>query len=452
MLARHILHSPRSTRILSFCRKNVQFYSTQLFRTPNEAVLNMLRKEKEQEALLANPNSFKINAFVNAINVISQLETTIRSGDDEILALKGIGPGIKNRIHQHFIRHDMARAQTSKETEDAMRRKAVLDLQRVPGIGSVKAKSLVEAGCMGLESLIGSEKFHEQLTPQQIIGLKYIDHLEVPASRELVEKVLELLRDNVSSKYEIIPVGEFRRRFPKCSSIELLLIHSEHAHIPIPTAPSPFAEDPLGTLRSTKRAIKKSDRRPGLTRKDRENSSLHSDVIPLLQKRGLFTDKISEAHNSWTGVVRLPPQSQVRNLLVESRAEALPLRIEPGDYRRITIHSVPQKSKAAALLHLTGDDEHTRQLERRADAMGMLFDEFGLWKWNHQEPEPCTIENAIADPSTLSKRGFWSLLKADDEQDIFDTLGLPYVDPTRRNFGFLRPTRPKQKKYSSAFV
>ncbi|KAG2022563.1 hypothetical protein CC2G_000301 [Coprinopsis cinerea AmutBmut pab1-1] len=402
----------------------------------------MLRREKDQEERAPNANNYKILAFSNAINVISQLQQPIKSGDDQVLEMKGIGIGIKNRINTYFIQKSLASSENSVERENALKKRAILDLQRVPGIGAVKAKALVEGGCTGLASLIASEEFHSLLSAQQIIGLKYMEHLEKPASRDQVESVLNLCKANLSSRYEIIPVGEYRRGLSESSTIEMLVLHPDHVHVPLPNVPPPFSGDDFDDfLRSSDTpATKRPRKKASLTKKDRQNSRLHSEVVPVLQQRGVLLEKIAEAHHNWTGVVRIP-----------STGSASGPMVQPGEYRRITLHLVPAKSRAAALVYFTGDEGLHKHLRDQATPLAMYLDEFGLWKWKPQDVVELPISEALNNPDCLGDGGFWSLVKTESEEDIFTHIGVPFVEPTMRNFNFISAKpKPKKKRYSTS--
>jgi DNA polymerase beta len=86
----------------------------------------------------------------------------------------------------------------------------------------------------------------------------------------------------------------------------------------------------------------------------------------------------------------------------------------------LNIHSlVPQKSKGAALLALTGDNEFWHDVCTRAARHGLLLNEFGLWRW------------------VDVGEGSWELLCSESEEEIMDHIGMAYVPPEKRNFAFL---------------
>ena len=137
---------------------------------------------------------------------------------------------------------------------------------------------------------------------------------------------------------------------------------------------------------------------------------------------------------------------------------------------------MPQKSRTTALLALTGDDDLNRYMRKRAERKGMLLNEHGLWKWNFSEaPKEPEAESLESDPpsgstsvpaaaaaiskvdasSPLATGGYWGMVKTPEEADVFKSLEMQLIDPTKRNWGFLSgksKMRPKPKTFSSSFV
>ena len=52
-----------------------------------------------------------------------------------------------------------------------------------------KATDLTDAGCLSLDDLV-SGRFNSMLSSKQILNVKYVHHLEQPATREQAEDVL----------------------------------------------------------------------------------------------------------------------------------------------------------------------------------------------------------------------------------------------------------------------
>jgi DNA polymerase beta len=140
-----------------------------------------------------------------------------------------------------------------------------------------------------------------------------------------------------------------RRGLTELSSIEVMVLHPDHVHIPVPAVPPPVWEDefnldddlPASALTPKRKRNKNASSLSGssgpLTKKDRESILLHSEVVPILQQRGVLCEKLSETRHSWTGVVRLPSASSPgAGQSGSSRMRAPELHLQPGDYRRIT--------------------------------------------------------------------------------------------------------------------
>ena len=105
---------------------------------------------------------------------------------------------------------------------------------------------------------------------------------------------------------------------------------------------------------------------------------------------------------------------------------------------------IPAKSRGAALLALTGDTEFNRHVRGKALGLGLHLNEFGLWKWRTGNSENVNVllpssSVPLDDGGELApeRRGYWELVRAETEEEILDELGMSYIEPDKRNFGFL---------------
>ena len=107
---------------------------------------------------------------------------------------------------------------------------------------------------------------------------------------------------------------------------------------------------------------------------------------------------------------------------------------------------VSHKSRGASLLILTGDADFNKHISSQASRCGMLFNEHGLWKWNLNDvlPPPCTSEEE--DNGESLEKGYWSLVKSSSEEDLFEELGLDFIEPEKRNFSFVSGKRIRKTK------
>jgi len=87
------------------------------------------------------------------------------------------------------------------------------------------------------------------------------------------------------------------------------------------------------------------------------------------------------------------------------------------------------------MLALTGDIEFNKDIRLKAGQLGMHLNEFGLWRWQSNEPE---------EPEAVAK-GSWELMEAETEEAILAELGVEWIEPTKRNFAFVvgKPTKKR---------
>jgi DNA polymerase beta len=114
----------------------------------------------------------------------------------------------------------------------------------------------------------------------------------------------------------------------------------------------------------------------------------------------------------------------------------------------MTSSLAPPKSRGAAQINLTGDEEFVRIARIAAARHGMYLDEYGLWRWHSSEeasletqPEDNDDDGAMnVDPDAQRRRspnGYWELVEGENEDRILDELELGSIAPQRRNFRFL---------------
>lgn len=71
-----------------------------------------------------------------------------------------------------------------------------------------------------------------------------------------------------------------------------------------------------------------------------------------------------------------------------------------------------------------------------AEKLNLHLDNHGLWSWqyDHYDDDNVTPEDAwkISDSP-----GHWRLVKSATENDIFEELGMDFIEPDKRNFLFV---------------
>lgn len=293
--------------------------------------MNVLREHREEEHTSPNRNAYKVRAFDNAIKYLNNLDHPLESAG-EALTLKGIGPGIARRINE-FLTQRQNKADASDEESKArsasIRKMLKYELQNIPHIGAVKAQQLVDAGLEKIADL-REPKFLAMLNNAQRLSLQYMQHLEKPVSREEAETVADFTRACISSKYEVILAGSYRRGAATSSDIDIIILHPNHVHVPVPniSPPKPSLKPPprIGTSVLLFKFIKGEDKM----------SPLHTDIVPTLENRGLVAAFLTKGPRKWQGIVRVPERDE-NGVWVSIRERLQGIAEKTGAFKRLDI-------------------------------------------------------------------------------------------------------------------
>jgi len=253
--------------------------------------------------------SFKLRNFKKALKIIENHPTKITSGED-LREYKGIGNGVVSRV-QEILNKGQLTYDNNESNENISNFK---DLQRITGVGPVKAKKLIEKG-ITLEKLKNNiELYQDELTHHQILGLKYFDDFETKIPRKeilSIEKKLMKILKNFDKNIEIHICGSFRRKKDFSGDIDMLITHNE---------------------------INTWD--------DLTQTNILDDLVSLLKTKGIIVDDLTTKGNTkYMGVCRNTSKSLGR---------------------RIDIRVIPKESLACALLYFTGSGEFNKNMRTYA--------------------------------------------------------------------------------------
>lgn len=362
------------------------------------------------------------------------MTTPIKTVDD-VVNVPTIGKGIRERI-DYFLRTGDPHAEKGI-IKDQSQQRVLAELMQVPFMGPTIAGKLVEAGCKSVEEVLRRPKFLDMLLPKQKTGMQFHQQLKRPVTQKEAEAVKNFIKESISPDYQILICGGHRRR-PTDTAVDcvtILLTHPSQVYVMIPTEAGP-RDSKVISLGRRQDPFRPKD---GYTKKDEQiRSQLLMQIIPRLQDRGFLAETLKRYKNKWKGIARIPqlddgePDKHVS--IRSNRKEAI--SHAQGRYVALEINLAPEKSLGAALIALTGDMEFNRTIQKQASKMGMLLDEYGLWKWIPYNSTNESSDNSIP-------KGSWRLLPSHSEESIFAELGMEYVPPDRRSYGHL-----VGKKYS----
>ncbi|KAG1751118.1 hypothetical protein EDB19DRAFT_1675431 [Suillus lakei] len=398
---------------------------------PNHDLLQMLSQNLEHEDSCPNRNGYKVRAFARAIEAIGALKEPVRDVA-EVKKLKGVGVGISKRIDAFLSGKDydpgaaiepsegVAEAPKPKsrkvsDPEEKQKNMTIRSLTSVSGLGTMTAKTLVEAGCTSIADL-KKPKFFDTLSPPQQIGARYHEHLERPVERSQAELLAKFISENISCKFDVELVGSYRRGAQSLLGVDIMLTHPSHVHVPTPPPKNG----------SVTRGINRAPfRMPYTKQREVQDSLLLRDVAFPLESRGLIAETLSPGSRKWQGVIRLPETTADGTW--EERSQRIErIREQQGLYIRLDLNLAPMKSKGAALLALTGDKEFNIDIRNKAARLGLLLNEFGLWRWTSDPSLPADAEE-----------GYWAFVEGESEDAVLRELGMSYVEPIKRNFAYL---------------
>ncbi|KAG6828559.1 hypothetical protein H0H87_001593 [Tephrocybe sp. NHM501043] len=332
--------------------------------------------------------------------------------------------------------------------------KIVQELTTIDGLTKLRAERLIALGVKNRDDLLKPE-FYNTLPPALQMNVRHASHLERPVTRQQTEIVAvrisihagfsesqinisptiqEFLRDHLTKKYEIIPVGSYRRGATESSCVRLLISHPDYLYLPPPPPPPPGALQPyrLEALKA-----------PGFLKE----FPLHRDVTPQLEDFGLSVSSRVNTYQSWNGVFRVPEKDGKRWESSFARRKAA--KVGLGDYVLTRLFMLPYKSRGAALLYHTGSKSFIRIVTHKAEKLGLYFSQTGLWKWHPDEAElelgdggkqkknfPKRVAEIVKEKESEGgegrAKGFWQLLPSTTEEEIFDQLQIDYVELEKR--------------------
>ncbi|KAJ8464078.1 hypothetical protein ONZ45_g17362 [Pleurotus djamor] len=413
----------------------------------------MLRKSLQEEDDSSTRNQYRVHAFRTAINAIQRLERPIKSADD-IRSFKGVGPGISRRIQDYLDENATdsdphSSTSTPRETlQDAEIKQLKEQLMQISGIGPKKAQTLIDTGCTSIDDL-RTPRMRLKLSNAQLIGLDYFQHLQEPATRQEAEAIEAFIRSSLDPKFQVQLVGSYRRGSTSPSDIDIMLIHPSHVHIPTPSLPTD--EPSSASSKRTRTALSQTPfHTTSRSKTSRDTSLLLNSVTPALLDRGLIAATLSSGLQKWQGIALIPEDTC--NAQEDRHKRLGMIERKEGTYRRLDISLVPVKSKGAALLSLTGDTEFIRHLRLKAASMGLLLNEYGLWRWKplsngvtHNSEDG--VDDELGSPLSIPNgQGHWQLIKAETEESILSELGMDYVHPSMRNYEFILDKPSKKKR------
>ncbi|KAG8724922.1 hypothetical protein FRC09_011813 [Ceratobasidium sp. 395] len=319
---------------------------------------------------------------------------TLITSADEIRKLPGIGTKTSKLIGEFIKTGSIADAQ---QTASSGRFQILSEFTEIHGIGPTRAREHYEAGCRSVEELVDIYE-SKRKGPQAaavLAALQLRDDLSVRIPRSEVESVAQHVfneLDAIQPGCEYTICGSFRRGKPNNGDIDIVFTHQKagmERHL------CTRLVDRLCKIKLVTHVLNQSS-----------YTSNHENVHGRHKETcGSFIHLILSPHQSnlISGTSRRACMDVLDKALVI-------LKIPDTVHRRVDLIFAPYTVYWTAVLGWTGSKQFERDLRIHAKQNGMKFDSGGITRQRDSKP-----------------------IAAYSEQDVFEELGLEYVEPEMRN-------------------
>ncbi|CAG8834064.1 18530_t:CDS:2, partial [Gigaspora margarita] len=285
--------------------------TTEPFVNLNENITKVLKalEEKEKKA----GDIYRERAYRTAIESISIYSKRITSGE-EARKLKGVGNGISTKIDE------ILKTGTCSQLweNDSDERNLINLFTKLPKIGRVKAKKLIDKGCKSLED-VANELESDSFTRIIIRHLEEFDK-EIPRCElKSLQSYITQSLSTLDMRFISEACGSFRRGADTSKELNMLTTHPDFMSTTekVSTAREIFLKPVLNHLKGT----------------------------------GFCIDYISKGQMKYNAICQLP---------------SLDPGAEPYLHRRVEFWFVPYDQFCLAKLWWTGDDEFYKYLQKKA--------------------------------------------------------------------------------------
>ena len=184
-------------------------------------ILEILEKLRQKSQ--ADKEPFKARAYATVIKNLKASDKEVTKIED-IKDIKGIGKSIYDKIQEILNTGELK--QVEKYNEEI---EAINNLLKVHGIGPVKAKELVEKN--NIKTVEALKEHKELLNDKQLIGLKYVDDINMRIERKEMDKHNAYLIKQINiidPKLKIQVVGSYRRGAKDSGDIDVIVTHEDN--------------------------------------------------------------------------------------------------------------------------------------------------------------------------------------------------------------------------------
>ncbi|KAI0463489.1 hypothetical protein LJB42_002487 [Komagataella kurtzmanii] len=344
----------------------------------NELIIHyfsQMAKERKVEGL-----QFKSLSYLRAINAIKNAPKEIECREDA-LSIPKIGKSLADHCVEIIETRKFGQLKRQQESTEAH---VMKELQKIHGVGAViSEKWFNHYGVRSIPDIF--EKVPEsEFTDAIKLGLYYYYDWNQKIPREEVTAHSEFVSDvgkKIDPKFIVQAVGSYRRETKTCGDVDFFIMKED-------------------------------------CNDETKLSHFLTTLVMELFKSGYLKCSLFPAHD------------QLLKFLTGGQLT------DKKFCRRVDFLAVKWKYRAGALIYFTGNDILNRYMRTLANNKGLRLNNEGLFK-----PKRRVIDEANKMGIRLSKMHFkeddWTLVEGEDEEKIFNLLGLRYLAPKERNIGNL---------------
>ncbi|AYV78440.1 MAG: DNA polymerase family X protein [Edafosvirus sp.] len=313
-------------------------------------------------------NMFRLKSIKNATKIISKYPKEIKSGE-QLKDVKGVGKGVISRINEILQQGKLEEVKLDEDSDKYL--EAINDLENVFGVGRKTAFDFVKN--YNINSVEELQKAYKEgkitLNDNIKMGLKYYNIYKQSIPREEVFKIDTFLH-NVIIKIDPELFGII------CGSYRRQQLTSNDIDFLI-VHPS---------IQTKKDLIAKKN--------------YLKILVNILITNGFIIDSLTsgDIENKYMGFCQLKEGNKLYPV------------------HRLDIRYLPYDSYYAALLYFTGPGDFNRRMRLIAIEQGFMLNEYGIYITENKG------KNKI-----IKKK-----LKVNSEKEIFDILGMEYLEPENR--------------------
>lgn len=264
-------------------------------------------------------NSFRVRSHYKVIKILKSLVFEINNVD-QIKDIKGIGKSTLKRVEEILNTNNLSEIKLQNNNLNTLK-----DLERITGIGPVKAKKLFERG-ITLEKILQDYKdgkLEEDYTNHQLLGIKHFHDLETRIPYKEISTIDNFLKKELlkfSKNVELEICGSYRRKAETSGDIDVLFYSN--------------------------------------------NENEHHEFLPTFLKHLNEIDFLVDHLTSLDSETKYMGMCKYKN----------------NPVRRIDIRYIPKNSLGAAKLYFTGSGDFNKNMRSYANSLGYTINEYGIYK------------------------------------------------------------------------